>query len=118
MLRPYRAQCFTLACRLLFLVEDVDGLCIIPQLIEIHPVIRAERFFLGPNFVKRVGVIQRTGLHDHRDVSRVMDVIERIRVENHQIGKLAYFERTEIFISSKKMRAMQAGHLQTRPSGR
>ena len=89
--RPDKAQRPTIACRGLFLVEDVDGFCIVAQFVEIHPVIRAEGFFLGPDFVECVRVIERASFHHHGDVRGIVDIVQRIGIQHHQIGEFANF---------------------------
>ena len=60
----------------LFLVEDVDGLSVVAQFVEIQPVVSAERFFLRPDFVESVGIVECACFHDHGDVRGIVDVVE------------------------------------------
>jgi len=99
------------------LVEDVDGLGVVAQLVDIDPVVRAEGLSLRPDFVEGVGVIECAGFHDHSDVRGVVDVVEGVGVEDHQIGELANLERAQIFVGAKEMRSVEAGHFE-HPWGR
>ena len=70
-------------------VEHVRRLRVALQLILVDPVVGPERHGPGPDLVQGHGIVQRATLHHVHRVDGVPDVLERVRVEHHQIGQLA-----------------------------
>src|SRR5438309_11361895 len=61
-----------------------------------------------PRLVRSAGHGVEVGIEqlavDHRvaDAGRIMDVVERVLVENHEVGELARFDGAEIMIESMR----------------
>src|SRR5215469_3876938 len=84
----YSTPCLSTVCFLTPLVFS-SRLLIPPP----HP---RERHLVGPHLIERVAVVQAAILHDRGNLRGVVDVLERIGVEHHEIGELAGLERAEI----------------------
>ena len=52
----------------------------------------------GDDFMERERIVKATVEHHLVDVIRVADVVQRIAVENHQIGQLARLQRAEVCV--------------------
>src|ERR1700687_1631078 len=57
---------------------------------------RLELFLFRPDLVQRVALEQFPILHDPVDAVRVVDVVERVLVQDQQIGKFPRLDRTNI----------------------
>src|ERR1700744_6254253 len=60
--------------------------------LRIRPIRITERLFFRPAFIERHAVIQPAPFHPPGDVCRISNILERVRIENDQIRKLAGFD--------------------------
>src|SRR5262249_10870532 len=63
-----------------------------------------------PELIQCVGIVEYSALHHVGDVRRPMDVLERIRVQNHQIGELARLDGSDLMLESEHARSALRGH--------
>src|SRR6516162_8453081 len=64
----------------------------------VPPRARAEGFLLGPYLVERRRFVEAAALHDVGDFQGVSDVLERVLVEDDQVGQLARLDRPHVLI--------------------
>ena len=60
------------------------------------PEERRRRLLARPELLHRLGFPDLAVLDDPADLHRVVDVVERIRVEDHEVGELAGLDRAEV----------------------
>src|SRR5579862_7205153 len=76
------------------------------------PVIVAERYVFGPELVESSAVVENAAFHDEGDVGAVVDVVERVFVENVEVGEFAYGDGPEILVHAEVVGAVVGGHLE------
>src|SRR6266545_3258515 len=65
---------------------------------SIPPPHRRQGSCARPHLVQRLALVQPPVLHHVMDFLRVVDVVERIRVQHHEIGELAGLERAQVLV--------------------
>ena len=79
----------------------------------IEPTGKSGRVFgMAANLVHGRRIVEPAVQHDASDRIAVADVVERIAVQDHEIGQLAGFERAEILVEAEIARAAQRSSLQ------
>src|ERR1700722_11844470 len=93
-------------------VPVVCGAVVVQEGWRKDPVIVAERYVLRPDLVERGAVVEDAAFHDEGDVGAVVDVVERVFVEDVEVGELAYGDGAEILIHAEIVGAVVGGHFE------
>lgn len=71
-----------------------------------------DAIYLRKHLVERPAVEELTIQHDRPDLLRVRDVLQRVRVEEHEVGELAYLDGAARMRASEIDRGVECRRLQ------